>query len=65
MPDWIEPQIVRLGVLTRVEFNDLSLQEQVNVEATTADLVRRYGAAVFVNDRERHRADISFVYGVC
>lgn len=65
MPGRTEPQIVRLGVLTHVEFDDLNAQEQREVEATTADLVRRYGAAAIVNDRERHRADISFVYGVC
>jgi hypothetical protein len=65
MPDRTEPQIVRLGVLTRVEFDDLSPQEQVMVEATTADLVRRYGVAAFENDRERHRADIWLAYGVC
>jgi hypothetical protein len=65
MPDRTEPQIVRLGVLTRVEFDDLNPQEQVEVEATTAYLVRTYDVAAFVSDRERHRADIWFVYGVC
>lgn len=65
MPDRTEPQIVRLGVLTRVEFDDLSPQDQVEVEATTADLISRYGLAAIVKDRERHRADIWFAYGIC
>jgi hypothetical protein len=65
MPDRTEPQIVRLGVLTHVEFDDLSPQEQVEVEATTAYLVKRYGVAAFMNDRKRHRADIWLAYGVC
>jgi hypothetical protein len=65
MADKTEQQIVQLGVLTQVEFDDLSPQDQVIVEATTAYLVRRYGAAALQNDRGRHRADISLAYGVC
>ncbi len=65
MADWTEPQIVRLGVLTRAEFDDLSPEDQVEVEATTAYLVTRYGVAALQNDRRRHRADIWLAYGVC
>ena len=44
---------------------DLSLEDQIEIEATTAYLVRRYGAAQLENGRERHRADIWLGYGVC
>ena len=38
MSDKTEPQVVRLGVLTQVEFADLRPQERVQVEALTGDL---------------------------
>jgi hypothetical protein len=44
---------------------DLSPEDQVKIEATTAYLVRRYGAAALESGRERHRADIWLAYGVC
>ena len=56
-----QPHVVRTGVLTQEEFDDLSPPEQAEIERTTADLIHRYGEDFLRRGRERHRADLRIV----
>lgn len=55
------PLTVAAGVLEQREFDDLSPEQQADVERQTHDLARRYGADFFTAHRERHRADLRIV----
>ena len=55
------PLIVRTGVLSQEEFDELSPTEQAGVERTTADLCLRYGEDFMRRDRERLRYELFLV----
>jgi hypothetical protein len=59
------PLIVRAGILTAEEWAEVPPELQQDLEAETADYIRRYGEDWLRKDRERHRADLSLAYGIC
>jgi hypothetical protein len=60
----IAPFIVSSGVLTQQEYEQLPRDLQWTIEQETRRFVDRYGEDTLCEDRERHRADLEFVYGI-
>jgi hypothetical protein len=59
-----EPLVVRMGVLSRKEFESVPSGDRQRIEEGTAVLLRQYGRSWLRRDVARHRADLELAYGV-
>jgi hypothetical protein len=64
MPEHLVPTMVRLGVLSQAEWNAIEPALRAELEAETEQYLSRYGEGHFA-DVSEHRANLSFLYGVC
>ena len=57
------PLVVRVGILTMDEWTELTAADRLEIEQEAVRLLDRYGVQWFDRERERLRAELSFVYG--
>jgi hypothetical protein len=60
-----QPDIVRLRILTRKEWDAIDPALQATLETQTRMFIAEYGERFLSKDIERHRSDLSLAYGVC
>lgn len=64
VPEHGTPLTVRLGTLSIEEFESVSPQRREEIEASAADLEKRYSQSWFERHRRRLRSELEFAYGV-